>query len=79
MYALMAFDGFFGIGTRYYPVPWAMLDYNTAAHGYVVPLTPAQIQDAHSVNDEEVKNEIEWRERVHEYYGVTPYLPGAFV
>jgi len=79
LYALMAFDGFLGVGTRYYPVPWSMLDYNPTVKGFVVPLTPAQIKDAHSVSDEEVEQEIEWRQRIHEFYGATPYWPGALI
>jgi hypothetical protein len=79
LYALMAFDGFLGLGTRYYPVPWAMLDYNTAVHGFVVPLTHAQIDNAHYISDEEVEKEIEWREQVHTFYGATPYWPGVLV
>jgi sporulation protein YlmC with PRC-barrel domain len=79
LYALMAFDGFLGIGTQYYPVPWSMLDYNTAVNAYVVPLTPAQVENAHSVSDAEVEHEIEWREKIHEFYGATPYWPGALV
>ena len=79
LYALMAFDGFLGVGTRYYPVPWSLLDYNATAHGYVVPLTHAQIDNAHSVSDEEVEREIEWRQKVHEFYGAAPYWPGVLV
>jgi len=76
LYALMAFDGFLGVGTQYYPVPWSILDYNQAAGGFVAPLTQAQIDTAHSVSDEEVEREIEWRERVHEFYGAAPYWAG---
>ena len=43
-YALMSFDGFLGVGERYYPVPWSMLTYDTARHGYVAPITKAQIE-----------------------------------
>ena len=75
LYALMAFDGFLGMGTRYYPVPWSMLDYKPAVHGFVVPMTSAELDGVHSVGDREVEQEIEWRERVHEFYGAAPYWP----
>ena len=28
-YAVMSFGGFLGIGDRYHPLPWSMLDYET--------------------------------------------------
>jgi sporulation protein YlmC with PRC-barrel domain len=76
VYALMAFDGFLGIGTQYYPVPWSALEYNTAINAYVVPLTRAEVEKAQPVSDAEVEREIEWRESVHQLYGAMPYWPG---
>ena len=76
VYALMSFDGFLGIGTQYYPVPWSALEYNTKINAYVVPLTRAEIEKALPVSDAEVEQEIEWRERIHQLYGATPYWPG---
>jgi sporulation protein YlmC with PRC-barrel domain len=76
IYALMAFDGFFGIGTQYYPVPWSALDYNPKISAFVVPLTRAEIEKAQPVSDAEVEQEIEWRERIHELYGAMPYWTG---
>ena len=72
-YALMSFDGFLGIGARYYPIPWAMLDYDPAKEGFATTLTHAQVDAGQHVEDTEVENEIEWRETVHAYYGVSPY------
>ncbi len=72
-YALMSFDGFLGLDKQYYPVPWDMLDYNPAKKAFVVPLTRTQIEAGHHVADKEVEDEIEWREKVHNYYGAIPY------
>jgi len=72
-YALLSFDGFLGVGERFYPIPWRMLDYDPSRRGFVVPLTRDQIEQGHSVADREVEDEIEWREAVHAYYGATPY------
>jgi hypothetical protein len=74
-YALMAYDGFLGMGDRYYPLPWVMLDYDPARRGFVTPLTREQVEAGHHVADEEVENEIEWREALHAHYGVAPYWP----
>lgn len=72
-YVLMSFDGFFGMGERYYPIPWAMLSYGAAREGFAAPLTEDQIGAGVHVENKEVEDEIEWRERVHAYYGVSPY------
>ena len=73
VYALLSFDGFLGSGQRYYPVPWALLDYDEAKGGYLTPLTRDQIENGHSVGDREVQDEVTWREQVHAYYSVPPY------
>jgi sporulation protein YlmC with PRC-barrel domain len=46
MFAALGFGGLFGIGEKYYPVPWSMLDYNEDKGGYVVPLNKDSIQNA---------------------------------
>ncbi len=73
VYGLMSFDGFMGAGQRYFPVPWALLDYDEAKGGYATPLTRELIENGHSVGDHEVADEVTWREQVHSYYSVAPY------
>jgi sporulation protein YlmC with PRC-barrel domain len=75
-YVLLGFDGFLGIGERYYPVPWSSLAYDTHKQGYVAPLTPSDLEKAYSVADKEIEDEIQWREAVHAYYGASPYWSG---
>jgi hypothetical protein len=76
-YALMGFDGFLGVGERFYPLPWSMLTYDPERGGYVAPVSKAQLENGHAVSDREVEDEIDWREAVHAYYGATPYWMGA--
>jgi len=73
LYALMSFDGFLGLGKQYFPIPWAKLDYDPKKHGYAAALTRKQIEDGPKVAEEEVKQEIAWRETVHDYYQMAPY------
>jgi hypothetical protein len=40
-YAVMSFGGFLGMGDRYHPLPWHVLDYDTSQGGYVVDLDRA--------------------------------------
>ena len=46
MFAALGFGGLFGVGEKYYPVPWSMLDYDEDRGGYVVPLDKDRIQNA---------------------------------
>ena len=39
-YAVLSFGGFLGIGTDYYPIPWAFLSYDTGLGG-TVPTSPS--------------------------------------
>lgn len=46
MFAALGFGGLLGIGEKYYPVPWSMLNYNADKGGYVVPLDKTIIDKA---------------------------------
>src|SRR5579871_842292 len=68
-YAAMAVGGALGIGAKYHPVPWSMLDYDTDKNGFVVPLdkdsleaTPAYGEDALYAAD------YPWRGEVTDYF-----------
>ena len=45
-YAVMSFGGFLGIGSDLHPLPWAVLDYDTAEDGYVVDLDKDTLEKA---------------------------------
>ena len=53
MFAALGFGGFVGVGEKYYPVPWSMLNYDKDKGGYVVPLDKDSIQNApaYDIND----------------------------
>lgn len=80
IYALMSFGGFLGIGERFHPLPWSMLDYDTDKDGYVVPLDKSQIEAAPSLDRaelEELGAGDSWRTRLFDYYGpygAVPYV-----
>jgi sporulation protein YlmC with PRC-barrel domain len=46
MFAALGFGGMLGIGEKYCPVPWSLLDYNEDKGGYVVPLNQDSIKNA---------------------------------
>lgn len=46
MFAALGFGGVLGVGQKYYPVPWSMLDYDEDKGGYIVPLDREKIEGA---------------------------------
>ena len=71
-YAVMAYStGFLGFGTRYYPLPWRTLSYDTRAGGYRIDLTERDLRDAPSFDREsEPRFDRDYGSRVHNYYGL---------
>jgi hypothetical protein len=72
-YAVLSFGGFLGIGSDYYPIPWASLSYDTRLGGYRTNLTEEQLRGAPKYGG----NDWDWEDRergrkVYEYYG-TPW------
>ena len=46
MFAALGFGGMLGVGQKYAPVPWSLLDYNPDKGGYVVPMSEDMIKKA---------------------------------
>jgi sporulation protein YlmC with PRC-barrel domain len=46
LFAALGFGGVLGLGEKYYPVPWSLLDYDADKGGYVVPLTKETLKNA---------------------------------
>ena len=74
-YAVMSFGGFLGIGDRYHPLPWSVLDYETSQGGYVVDLDRSKLEGAPTYSSSETPNwsDRRWGQQVHDYYGTRPY------
>ena len=45
-YVIVSFGGFLGIGERFHPLPWSLLDFAPDWGGYVVPLDKAALANA---------------------------------
>jgi hypothetical protein len=73
-YAVMSFGGFLGIGEKYHPLPWGVLDYDVSKGGYVVDMDKRVLEGApiYESNDSATWGDRGWRKRVDDYY--TPYL-----
>jgi hypothetical protein len=78
VYALMSFGGFLGIGERFHPLPWNVLDYEIEQDGYVVPLTKAELEAAPSYTADELEQfGAGERDLLYQYYGpygAVPYV-----
>lgn len=74
-YAVMSFGGFLGMGERYHPVPWNVLNYDTNLGGYVMDADRTRLEGAPSYSDTEMPNweDRAWGQSVHDYYGTRPY------
>jgi hypothetical protein len=70
-YAVMSFGGLFGMGERYHPLPWDVLDYDTQKGGYVVDLDKDKLEAAPSYERaQEPAWDRAWGSRVYEHYGL---------
>jgi sporulation protein YlmC with PRC-barrel domain len=74
MFAALGFGGVLGMGEKYAPVPWSLLDYSTDKGGYVVPMSEDMIKKApaYSLSDL-TKADGEFgdiRDKSYSYYNV---------
>ncbi len=46
MFAALGFGGVLGVGKKFYPVPWSVLDYSPDMGGYVVPMSKDALNNA---------------------------------
>jgi hypothetical protein len=44
LYVDITFDGFLGLGTHHYTIPWEKLTYDTALSGYRTDVTEEQVK-----------------------------------
>jgi sporulation protein YlmC with PRC-barrel domain len=74
MFAALGFGGVLGIGEKYYPVPWSMLDYNDDKGGYIVPLNKDSLKNAPAYDLKELTKHDgslgNIRQHAYDYYKV---------
>jgi sporulation protein YlmC with PRC-barrel domain len=57
MFAVLGSGGVLGMGEKYRPIPWSVLDYDEDTGGYVVPLGKSALQDAPAYRMEDLTRE----------------------
>lgn len=80
IYAIMSFGGFLGLGERFHPVPWALLDYSVELGGFTVPLEPAALKDAPSYDLAQIRelggpDYRTYGDTIYGYYGTYGAVP----
>lgn len=75
MFAVVGFGGFLGMGEKYHPLPWSMLDYQPNNDGYVVGLSKSQLEAAPADEIDELTRDdgTGYRDRVYDYYKAPRY------
>lgn len=74
LFAALGFGGVLGMGEKYYPVPWSLLDYSEEQGGYVVPLNKDQVENAPAYDLKDLTKHDgslgSIREKTYDYYRV---------
>ena len=75
MFAALGFGGVLGMGEKYAPVPWSVLDYSEDKGGYVIPMSEEELKQAPAYDMKDlVKDDggdmSAIRERSYNYYKV---------
>ncbi|HHY51334.1 MAG TPA: PRC-barrel domain containing protein [Alphaproteobacteria bacterium] len=75
MFAVIGFGGVLGMGEKFHPLPWSVLDYVPEENAFVVPYTAEQLKQAPANTiDELTKDDGQWaRDTAYDYYKVEPY------
>jgi sporulation protein YlmC with PRC-barrel domain len=75
MFAVVGFGGVLGIGEKFHPLPWSVLDYDETQSAYVVPYTREQLKAApnDSINELTRDDGAYARDSAYDYYKVPKY------
>jgi sporulation protein YlmC with PRC-barrel domain len=75
MFAVVSFGGFLGVGEKYHPIPWDLLDYDEDFNGYAIGLTKEELKAAPSDSIEELTKDAgyAYRDRAYDYYKTPRY------
>ena len=71
-YALLSFSGLLYIGQYVHPLPWQKLTYDPTRHGYVVDVSPEQLENAPTMalDRADRPHTMTEDEQVYAYYGL---------
>ena len=74
LFAALGFGGVLGMGEKFYPVPWSVLDYSKDKGGYVIPVAQDVLDRAPTYRLEDLTKDdgqlSEIRAESYDYYNV---------
>jgi len=76
MFAVMGSGGLLGMGEKYRPIPWSVLDYDSDKGGYVVPVDKAMLESAPAYRMEDLTKgdgQVAIRAETFSYYNAPQY------
>lgn len=75
LFAVVGFGGVLGVGEKFHPLPWAVLDYDEEQDAYLVPFSEDELKAAPADTlDELTKNDgIPYRDQTYAFYRVEQY------
>ncbi len=75
LFAVVGFGGFLGVGEKYHPLPWSMLDYDPEDDSYVVDVTKEQLKAAPADSIEALTSNdgLAFRDSAYSYYKAPKY------
>lgn len=82
VYAVVELGGFLGLGERYFPVPWALVQPAPDGESFVLNVAKERLTAAPQFTRDNRPNmaDRQWAQALHTYYGVAPpWLEGSAV
>ena len=75
MFAVVGFGGLLGMGEKFHPLPWSVLNYDEDESAYVVPYSAEELKaaPAETIKDLTKNDGSILRDRTYNYYKVEPY------
>ena len=76
MFAVLGSGGMLGIGEKYRPIPWSVLDYDPKMGGYIVPLDRKSLDNAPAYGMDELTRQDgngAIMSKTYSYYKVPAY------
>lgn len=75
LFAVIGHGGVFGVGEKFHPIPWSVLDYDADENAYCVPFTKKDFETAPADTLEELtRNDgLAYRDQVYAYYQAEQY------
>ena len=74
MFAVIGFGGMLGVGEKYHPVPWSVLDYNPESGGYVINMSKDELKNSPAYDvDDLISDDGTLRTETYNYYHAQQY------